>query len=643
MEESEVFDSSMLKETINSLIASGKRNFAIDMSPLDYIYSDTINMLMALNKRVLDVTGRLSLMAPQPEVMQILKRAGIHNVLRVFETETELIKSSEDMILQTSSINMSDVDAARKQGPPQSEFDQLRNEIGSVFGDSASAAPAAAQESTGNADEFDQMFQQFGKKQQGAARDAGQPRPPSAPPPLQQPAPPQQPSFQPRQFTQPPAQPMPMRPAAPPQPRQPADGPKFTPEYPTVRSETQRFTTAPGAPSQEQRFQPPPPPQEKPYSFQEEEETFEAPVKQKPVRQKPVPPSFDDDDFHDDEFQKKSSLPILVIVLLIIALGGAGAYVIYMTLGKKKVTPPVASVTPSQPQQPAAPPTPQIPVETPDSLAKDTAAGEQEAADAVVPEKEIVKSKPEVRRPPVRKTVSKPAPRRRTTTAPKRRTPPAATNQVVISSSPSGASLSINGKKVGTTPYTWNKPIFGKVTIKLSKSGYENIEKSFEYTGGKSSQSVTLTKATVRTPPPPPPPAPKKQPPPPVVKTQPKKAPPPPVEEDDIDDPFADIGDEDDDFALEPEEPIKPATPAPAAKPPAAASSGGGQALIFIASIPPVADVYLNGTLIGKTNVSELKIPAGVQTLKFVKGGKEITKQLNLQPGKNPSQMVRLP
>ena len=89
-------------------------------------------MLMALNRRILDVTGRLSLMAPQPEVLQILKRSGIHNVLRIFETETDLIRSSEDMIMQTSSHQMSDITAA-KNAPPQSEFDQLRTEIGSVF------------------------------------------------------------------------------------------------------------------------------------------------------------------------------------------------------------------------------------------------------------------------------------------------------------------------------------------------------------------------------------------------------------------------------------------------------------------------------------------------------------------------------
>jgi anti-anti-sigma factor len=641
LEENEVFDSSMLKETINSLIASGKRNFAIDMSPLDYIYSDVINMLMALNKRVLDVTGRLSLMAPQPEVVQILKRAGIHNILRIFDTEAELIRSSEDMILQTTSIKLSDVDAALKQQTPQSEFDQLRSEIGSAFGES-DEAPAKQQGTAGSGDDFDQMFQQFETKPQTVNRGGGPVRGPSYPPQGQPPAAPQPPNFQPKQFTQPPAQPMPMRPAAPIQPRQPAaDIPKYQADYP-VRSETQRFTVAPGAQSyQEQRMQPPPV-QEESYSPIDEDETFEAPARKKPERKPPVRPSFDDDDFQDDEFKKKSGIPVLVIILLIVALGGVGALVVYMTVGKKKAEPAVTAVTPPQP---AAPVTPQLPVASPDTSVTDTSDNEM----AAEPEKEIVESKPEVKKPPVRKAPVA----RRTAPAPRKRTPPparrpAATeqNRVAISSSPSGALLLINGRKVGTTPYTWTTPVFGKISLKASKSGYKDAEKSFEFTGGSISESVTLEKEVAAAPPPPPPPPEKKQP---VVSAPPVKAPPPPAaptDDEDIDDPFADIGNEEDDFALEPEEPAKTAPAAAKAPPPPAAaprSSGGGEALIFIASIPPVADVYLGSQLIGKTNVSELKIPAGVQTLKFVKGGKEITKQMTLQPGKNPSQMVRIP
>ena len=48
-------------------------------------------------------------MGPSPEVRQILERTGIHNILKIFETETDLLKSSEDIILQTTRYNLSDL------------------------------------------------------------------------------------------------------------------------------------------------------------------------------------------------------------------------------------------------------------------------------------------------------------------------------------------------------------------------------------------------------------------------------------------------------------------------------------------------------------------------------------------------------
>lgn len=637
MEENEVFDSSLLKEQINALIASGKRNFAIDMSPLDYVYSDTINMLMVMNKRVLDVTGRLSLMAPQPEVTQILKRAGIHNILRIFETETELIKSSEDMILQTTGLQPSDVSAALNQGKPQSEFDQLRSEIGSAFGSGESTQSDEVSGIHGHAgteDDFNQMFHQFETGPQ--AGRSGYSMPPV------QPQAPQPPKFQPRQYSQPAPQPIPLRPAAPAySPRQP-EQPKGMPEFSKMRSETQRFPTAPAA----AQFHEPasadlsgrevPPLDDAP--------SFESPAKIQPQKKPRVHEDFDALDDDDDEFRKKSPLPVVLIAVLVIALIGAG--IVIFNTARKKSGQPVATVakTPAV-QQSVTPPAPQVPIETPSeptTTAMTTPPPE--------PPKEIVREEPEAApKPSVRKKSSRPAPVARKST-PRPPKPEPTVNQVIFSSTPSGASVTINDQRMGITPFTWSKPFFGKVNVILSKAGYKNLQKSFEFSGGNMRESYTLEKETVAPPPPPPPVAePERQSPSRTVASTPppaRKAPAAEVE----DDPFADIDAGDDDFSLDSEEPEAPPSPAvrtpPAPSTPRASApvaSSGGEALIFIASIPPVADVYLGTQLLGKTNVSELKIPAGVQTLKFVKGGKEITKQLTLQPGKNPSQMVRIP
>jgi hypothetical protein len=69
--------------------------------------------------------------------------------------------------------------------------------------------------------------------------------------------------------------------------------------------------------------------------------------------------------------------------------------------------------------------------------------------------------------------------------------------------------------------------------------------------------------------------------------------------------------------------------------------SNRSEATIFIATIPPGADVYLGRTLIGKSNTGSLKLPAGIHCLRFVKNGNEIVKQFDFKPGKNQSQSVR--
>ena len=56
-------------------------------------------------------------------------------------------------------------------------------------------------------------------------------------------------------------------------------------------------------------------------------------------------------------------------------------------------------------------------------------------------------------------------------------------------------------------------------------------------------------------------------------------------------------------------------------------------AIAFIASYPIFADVYIDGKLVGKTN-TQIKIPSGAHTMRFVKGDKEITQQMTFHPRK---------
>jgi hypothetical protein len=63
---------------------------------------------------------------------------------------------------------------------------------------------------------------------------------------------------------------------------------------------------------------------------------------------------------------------------------------------------------------------------------------------------------------------------------------------------------------------------------------------------------------------------------------------------------------------------------------------------VFIASIPPVADVYMDGKLIGKTNISKLNVTAGAHSMRFVKGTQDVSKDMTFKSGDNPSQLVNL-
>ena len=584
---------------------------------------------MALNRITLDVSGRLSLLGPQPEVLQILKRAGIHNILRIFDNETELIRTSEEIILQTSSFHLGDLKNLAQQ-EPQSEFDQLRSEIGSAFGGASSdmqeeslppppktkgissympsQPPVVGPVASSIEQEFDDAFSQFESEDSGMDYNAATPNqynnpqatnyiPP--PPPTRTVFNPAAAQFQNRQYMpQPPVSPVP-----PPRPVVPQTPVFESPQMPSGHVPTD-FSGV-----RNDRFQPP----VSSHAAQPLDDEFDEEIAGRGRKAKIQDDSFDesDDDFFE-EGKKKSPVPMLIIIVVLLALGGVGVYFAYNMLSSK----PAVQTPVTTPQPPAPPP---APVDTASKVSESEAKEEAKEVEEKVVEK---KSEPKVSETA---RVSQPKPKPRTSTptpASRRRAPvskPAASeNKVVITSVPSGAKVTINGDYMGITPYTWDKPIFGPLSVVVSKDGYEDDSKVFEFTGGNVRESFSLRKAAIAPPPPvtysepePEPPASKYTPPPPPPAPAPVSVP----------------------------EPVARPTPTPT---PVSSSISGGEASIFIASIPPVADVYLDGKLIGKTNVSEIKLPAGTHNLKFVKGVKEITKAITVQPGKNPSQMVRL-
>lgn len=555
LEEDEIFNSGEMREHVEALIARGYRNIAIDLESLEYLYSDTMNVILSLNRRILDSNGRLALLSPSDQVSQILDSSGVRNFMKVYSGQEDLIKGSEDIVMQTSSYNLA---AIRKlQG-----------------GEESGRGAPAAEDTFAGAPRTEQGMPAVSRQQEPGYFQA---------PPPQQEAPEE--SFE----------------VSAPEARQPAPP-----------SRQQPPPSAP--PREEPSFQPAPPPRE------ERDSGYwpEAQQQERPQRR---------DRWEEVEEEKKGSPvgAIVLIILLLAVLGGAGYYfrdtiLEYLPLGGPEVT------------EEEAPPAeiPQVSAEDEGTGAEEGEEAGEEAGEETEEETsaEVKKPAPAPKKPaarPARRATRRTRPKPRPPAPKPRRTVPKV-NKLVIMSVPTGATVSIDGNEKGKTPYTWNNPdVYGAMRVSVSQPGYRDKSQSIEYTGGEKELFFRLDKepepVARPTPAPRRPPAPEPEP-----EPEPQAPPSPPP------------------AAATPSPEPSPATPStPPPSPPATASSGGGEpGTIFISSLPPIADVYMDGKLIGKTNRDELKIRSGTHTMRFVKGGKEVTKKMTFKPGSNPSQLIRI-
>jgi cytoskeletal protein RodZ len=433
------------------MIAEGKRNISVDLAGLDYIYSDTINALIVMNKRMLDVFGRLSLLAPQPPVMDILKKSGVPNILKVFVDEAEIIRLSADLSGQPGGIP-----AAAAVKAPVSEFDDLRAEIGTAFGDGLAAPPMGPS-------------------------SAAQP-PASAP--RHVPGPSGQPHFQP-----PHPQPgLPRTPAAPMPPQHEA----AAPARPPLSPKTPPPAPKPTAPQ-------PPKAAAAPVARKEVDlDDFEATLDRKPAVK---PPTAEKIMRTRAAPKKSSSVPLIIAIAAIVVLGG-GFLAIKSIMGPNKEpainpTPAPAATeaqkapaateqpatAPQQAPQQAAAPSP-APAETAAS-APATTAEEQPA-----PAKKLAKARAKAKkREAAARKKAEAQEEEAAATAPATPQPKAAAPAKVgatttfIASQPPNADVYIDGQLIGKS-YTELKVTPGSHTIRLVKDGKE-VSQQITFHAGK--------------------------------------------------------------------------------------------------------------------------------------------------------------
>jgi anti-anti-sigma factor len=575
-----LLDAGLLEETISSLISQGKRNFAIGLAGLDYIYSDAMNKFFIINRTVLDVSGRLALLSPSPEVRAILDKSGISNFLKIYNTDDELARSSHEIIKQTATIDKNDLMAQGGQQPAMSEFDELRSEIGSALTADIELPPRpASQPGFAKPPQFETMM------------PPGPQIPPASKiPPFQAPPmPSQQDSFAAQRPMYPSAQPM-QAPAykAPDfgmpagdnsgvdqsgyrnmnagQPQQPIGGQR-------LRESTPGFKPVESAASQK--------PATKQFPSADQEASLQDISRDKESRFR---------DFIEEDHKKFPVGIIFALIAVIILAGGGFAVFTLMKPGAGEKKPEIAQSMPQQ-VQPATPAVPQVAVEEP---VKEVPT-EPVAQVPVEPQKEVVETAPVSPKPTAAKT---PVQRK-----PVKQTPQVKAPKQTIAGGPSAAEIEAARQRVLESQQAEEQEQLEATAAReaAAKLAAQKEEAAAEKAASVAAKAAADREASER------------------------------------------VAAEKAAAAEREAAAAKVAAKVAAAAEPAVGGGEGGEiGTIFIATIPPVAEVYMDGKLLGKSNVDELSVTSGTHSMKFVKAGKEFSKEMSFKPGKNPSQMIKI-
>jgi anti-anti-sigma factor len=78
---------------VTTLVAGGKRNILIDLTPVTYVDSATIGCLMDLYRQVSSAGGRLKLSSVQKRVETMLTMTGAQNFIEIHADEPTAVKS----------------------------------------------------------------------------------------------------------------------------------------------------------------------------------------------------------------------------------------------------------------------------------------------------------------------------------------------------------------------------------------------------------------------------------------------------------------------------------------------------------------------------------------------------------------------
>ncbi len=665
LNDGEVFDSAKLKNTIRFLIENDMRNIVIDLGSLEYLYSDTINAFIASNRHMLEVSGRIAILTEHPKVQDILKRAGLDNIMRIYRSEAEMVADSKEILRQTSSYRIDELAKAsshpgvlpaeiNEPTPPKTEFDDFRSEIGQRLG---------------NKLENNEVPQyQYGTPPTtfnpppapptptlGGFSPPAQPAGYGYPPPTPAPETPPNPQYQ-AGYT----------PAAPTPPSYPPAGyPVSNFDYPTVQMPAGGYAATPPTPPPESRStfetgdytrdrkespdrqrgpsgRKPPPRRvggRSEFEARESEREERAP---EPVVAAPTRESYPEETTPRSVsplLEKRSSFaPILFGLIMLLVIGGAGIFLFTRphTAQTARVTPPPAPVSTA----------PATPVATPAPAESTSQAAVPAPTPAPPPAPSKAPATPPVEKPaPASKPVARPhaeAPRPRVVEHERPRVHKVPADHLEITSTPPGADVLVNFAKKGVTPLTvalLNNA--NRIIVKMN--GYKRYETTVSRNTKNRELNVNLepenSSGAAETPSTPapeassPPPATTpsfEQPisPPPEIEAQPSPAPAPAP------------------AAVTPAP--APETAASAAETPAPsenagfAPGNGPEGIIFLSSTPARADIYVDGKPLNQKTPYKLSIPSGQHRIEMSKDGLKASVTQNVNPGRNRALLLML-
>src|ERR1043166_1148911 len=79
--------------TVTSLVAAGRSEIIIDLTPVTYVDSATIGCLMDLYRQVVGAGGKLKLSGVQKRVETMLTMTGAQNFIEIHADEPSAVKS----------------------------------------------------------------------------------------------------------------------------------------------------------------------------------------------------------------------------------------------------------------------------------------------------------------------------------------------------------------------------------------------------------------------------------------------------------------------------------------------------------------------------------------------------------------------